>query len=81
MFDVCTVYSLYFPSALFANPSVKKIPFEDLEVGDCIGSGSFGRVFRGTWQGTPVALKQLLIESTADQGFIADFVREISMMR
>jgi serine/threonine protein kinase len=67
--------------ALLESPTIKKIPFDELQIGECIGSGSFGRVYRGVWRGTPVAIKQLSIEGDSDQTFIADFVREISMMR
>ena len=38
-----------------------EIPLENLMVkwSDAIGAGSFGRVFRGTWMGTDVAVKQI----------------------
>ena len=33
------------------------IPFEDLELGPLLGKGSFGRVYRGYWEGQNVAVK------------------------
>ena len=35
----------------------KKHPWEDVELGPLIGQGSFGKVYRGVWNGAPVAVK------------------------
>ena len=32
-------------------------PFEDVQLGPLLGQGSFGRVYRGIWQGAAVAIK------------------------
>ena len=37
--------------------SEKKHPWEDVELGPLIGQGSFGKVYRGVWNGAPVAVK------------------------
>ena len=37
--------------------SEKKHPWVDVELGPLIGQGSFGKVYRGVWNGAPVAVK------------------------
>ncbi|KAF9662321.1 hypothetical protein SADUNF_Sadunf18G0040800 [Salix dunnii] len=44
-----------------------EIPWEDLEIGERIGIGSYGEVYHGDWNGTEVAVKKFL-----DQGFSGD---------
>ncbi|KAM7541850.1 hypothetical protein Aperf_G00000009633 [Anoplocephala perfoliata] len=36
---------------------LRLIKFEDIALGESIGAGSFGTVYRGTWEGKMVALK------------------------
>ena len=35
----------------------KKEPFDDVLLGPLLGQGSFGRVYRGIWNGAQVAIK------------------------
>ncbi|KAK8589390.1 hypothetical protein V6N13_088240 [Hibiscus sabdariffa] len=57
-----------------------EIPWEDLEIGERIGLGSYGEVYHADWNGTEVAVKKFL-----DQDFsgaaLAEFKREVRIMR
>jgi len=57
-----------------------EIPHEDLIYSkeDLIGTGGFGKVFRGTWQGTPVAIKQLLDQYLPEE-VLTDFKKEVNI--
>ncbi|KAL9230381.1 hypothetical protein vseg_005743 [Gypsophila vaccaria] len=39
-----------------------EIPWEDLQIGERIGIGSFGEVYRADWNGTEVAVKKFLVQ-------------------
>ncbi|VFQ94402.1 unnamed protein product [Cuscuta campestris] len=57
-----------------------EIPWEDLVIGERIGLGSYGEVYRADWNGTEVAVKKFL-----DQDFsgaaLAEFKREVRIMQ
>ncbi|XP_047339326.1 serine/threonine-protein kinase EDR1 isoform X2 [Impatiens glandulifera] len=57
-----------------------EIPWEHLVIGERIGLGSYGEVYRADWNGTEVAVKKFL-----DQDFsgaaLAEFRREVRIMR
>ncbi|OMO96432.1 hypothetical protein COLO4_15253 [Corchorus olitorius] len=57
-----------------------EIPWEDLDIGERIGLGSYGEVYHADWNGTEVAVKKFL-----DQDFsgaaLAEFKREVRIMR
>ncbi|WCJ43994.1 Protein kinase superfamily protein [Euphorbia peplus] len=57
-----------------------EIPWEDLDLGERIGLGSYGEVYHADWNGTEVAVKKFL-----DQDFsgaaLAEFKREVRIMR
>ncbi len=61
-----------------AKPVAKQVTFKkmtNIEVLTRIGGGHFGEVYKGLWQGTPVALKTIKLE---DQG--EDFQREAELL-
>ncbi|KAK8651504.1 hypothetical protein V6N13_141105 [Hibiscus sabdariffa] len=67
---------------LFDDADVGKceIPWEDLDIGERIGIGSYGEVYHADWNGTEVAVKKFL-----DQDFsgaaLAEFKGEVRIMR
>ncbi|KAG9455706.1 hypothetical protein H6P81_000214 [Aristolochia fimbriata] len=48
-----------------------EIPWDDLQIGERIGLGSFGEVYRADWNGTEVAVKKFL-----DQEFSGDALEQ-----
>jgi len=55
-----------------------KIDYAQLQIGDKIGAGSYGRVHKGTFLGSPVAIKKLLnVEREEMRSY---FEREISVL-
>ncbi|CAN6285594.1 unnamed protein product [Urochloa humidicola] len=64
----------------FDDVSECEIPWEDLVIGERIGLGSYGEVYRADWNGTEVAVKKFL-----DQDFYGDaldeFRSEVRIMR
>jgi tRNA A-37 threonylcarbamoyl transferase component Bud32 len=66
--------------SMFDDVSECEIPWEDLVIGERIGLGSYGEVYRADWNGTEVAVKKFL-----DQDFYGDaldeFRSEVRIMR
>jgi serine/threonine protein kinase len=47
-------------ASLYVSTECREINVEkEVTVAECVGDGGFGKVFRGNWQGTPVAVKKL----------------------
>jgi serine/threonine protein kinase len=42
-----------------------EIQYEELEVGDVLGTGGFGEVYRALWKGTEVAVKVMASEKAS----------------
>ncbi|KAJ9092500.1 hypothetical protein QFC19_008713 [Naganishia cerealis] len=55
------------------------IPFEDIEWGETLGSGSFGCVYKGSYLGIDIALKEILPSNEYDVRKY--FLREHTIMR
>ncbi|KAK9062851.1 hypothetical protein SSX86_020041 [Deinandra increscens subsp. villosa] len=57
-----------------------EIPWEDITLGERIGLGSYGEVYRGDWHGTDVAVKKFLDqEITTDS--LEEFISEVRIMK
>ncbi|PIA44945.1 hypothetical protein AQUCO_01700489v1 [Aquilegia coerulea] len=68
------------PDAMLDDVAELEIPWEDLCIGERIGLGSYGEVYRADWNGMEVAVKKFL-----DQDFYGDaldeFRSEVRIMR
>ena len=59
--------------------SLPTIAWKTLQVGDLIGNGSYGDVYRGSWNGKTVAIKKLLLKKLSDT-LKEDFENETKIM-
>lgn len=57
-----------------------EIPWEDLTLGEQIGTGSSGTVYHGLWHGSDVAIK-VFVDAEYSSALVEDFKKEISIMR
>jgi serine/threonine protein kinase len=48
-----------------------KVNFDDLDLGERIGKGNFGEVYKGTYLGTDVAIKKLFF---VDDDFMQKYI-------
>jgi hypothetical protein len=62
--------------------SFTTLRLQDLKIDIVIGGGGFGQVWRGSWNGTPVAVKILnaVCQSTVPSSVINDFEEEIRLL-
>jgi len=62
-----------------------QISFEEIIIGERIGRGNYGEVFKGNWRGTTVAIKKMKLPYAAtgqEEGeILTDFEREAEIMR
>jgi serine/threonine protein kinase len=56
------------------------IPFEALEIAEKIGSGASGQVYRGSFQGCPVAVKESYCVMFKDATATEDFKKEATVL-
>lgn len=56
-----------------------QINYSDLTLGDKIGAGAYGEVYKGKWRGAPVAIKRLF--SSLSEKAKNDFFSEAGVMR
>lgn len=57
------------------------VEFQDLQIGNVIGRGSFATVNRGKWQGKDVALKRIKIPPGYDDTADITNSQEIAILR
>lgn len=57
-----------------------EIPWEDIIIGERIGLGSYGEVYRGDWHGTEVAVKKFLNQDISGDA-LEEFRSEVRLMR
>ncbi|KAJ8553457.1 hypothetical protein K7X08_024135 [Anisodus acutangulus] len=57
-----------------------EIPWEDITLGERIGLGSYGEVYRGDWHGTEVAVKKLLDQEITGES-LEEFKSEVMIMK
>ena len=43
--------------------SLQTIPYDSLKIGELLGHGGYGDVYKATWHGTEVAVKQLHLKT------------------
>ncbi|XP_041360852.1 serine/threonine-protein kinase STY8-like [Gigantopelta aegis] len=55
------------------------INYDELEIGEQIGSGSFGDVFFARWRGTIVAVKKLHMQNVSRRR-LEDFIKEVRLV-
>lgn len=56
-----------------------EIPWEDLQIGERIGIGSYGEVYHADWNGTEVAVKKFLIQDFSGDALV-QFKCEVEIM-
>ncbi|KAL2342353.1 hypothetical protein Fmac_003638 [Flemingia macrophylla] len=56
------------------------IPWEEIAMGERIGLGSYGEVYRGDWHGTEVAVKKFLYQDISGES-LEEFKSEVQIMR
>ncbi|KAI7747040.1 hypothetical protein M8C21_029981, partial [Ambrosia artemisiifolia] len=57
-----------------------EISWEDITLGERIGLGSYGEVYRGDWHGTEVAVKRFLDQEVTVE-FLEEFKSEVGIMK
>ncbi|CAN1266861.1 Probable serine/threonine-protein kinase SIS8 [Linum perenne] len=57
-----------------------EIPWEDITMGERIGLGSYGEVYRGEWHGTEVAVKRFLDQDISGESLM-EFKSEVEIMK
>eukprot|EP00397_Hematodinium_sp_SG-2012_P019724 GEMP01020283.1.p1 GENE.GEMP01020283.1~~GEMP01020283.1.p1 ORF type:complete len:556 (-),score=91.17 GEMP01020283.1:687-2354(-) len=57
------------------------VKFEEINLVESLGSGEFGHVFRGSWRGQEVAIKQLFWDGSCKTDTLQELRREVDSFR
>ncbi|KAM6592448.1 hypothetical protein CsatA_000151 [Cannabis sativa] len=57
-----------------------EIPWDEITMGERIGLGSYGEVYRGEWHGTDVAVKRFLDQDISGESLV-EFMKEVRIMK
>ncbi|XP_058108185.1 probable serine/threonine-protein kinase SIS8 isoform X3 [Magnolia sinica] len=57
-----------------------EVSWEEITLGERIGLGSYGEVYRGDWNGTEVAVKKFLDQDISGDA-LAEFISEVQIMK
>jgi serine/threonine-protein kinase TNNI3K len=57
-----------------------RVPFDRVKIGDLLGKGAYGEVFRGEFRDQEVAVKKLLPDTKKNMKHITDFLSEIRLL-
>jgi hypothetical protein len=53
---------------------------KEVKIGERVGKGNFGEVFKGHWRGVTIAIKKVPSHNISE-AFLRDFHREIALMQ
>ena len=64
------------------SPSIPFVSLQDLKLAHVLGGGTFGQVWKGSWKGTPVAVKILSqsCQKALPSSVLSDFDSEVAML-
>ncbi|KAK1404887.1 Mitogen activated protein kinase kinase [Heracleum sosnowskyi] len=82
--EMVSTWTKFLESPMFQNKLLLpfhewNIDFSEITVGSRVGIGFFGEVFRGTWNGTDVAIKVFLEQDLTSEN-MEDFCNEIAIL-
>ncbi|KAH3744365.1 protein kinase [Pelomyxa schiedti] len=59
----------------------QEIDIKDVKLGERIGRGRFGEVYKATWKGATIAVKKLPTQQNPSNVFIREFQKEVILMK
>jgi len=68
------------PDPVARQANLLQIPLDGLDIGQKLGEGAFGVVYKGKWHGSNVAVKQVKASVISGEQALADFAAEVATM-